>query len=46
MTTTPATEYVVGHCIRDRHADERPRERLLKFFPAALSNSDLIAVLV
>ena len=43
--TTPAAEYITGHRIRDMHEDERPRERLLKFGPAALIDAELVAVL-
>jgi hypothetical protein len=47
-STVEATsaDYVVGHRIRDMDEDERPRECLLKFGPAALSNAELVAVLL
>ena len=46
MTTTPATQYVTGHRIRDMHEDERPRERLLAYGPSSLSNAELLAILL
>jgi hypothetical protein len=40
------TEYVIGHRITDLCKDERPRERLLKYGPSALSNAELVDVLM
>lgn len=33
-------------CIRDMPEDERPRERLLKYGPEALSNAELLAIIL
>ncbi|MFN8476186.1 MAG: UPF0758 domain-containing protein, partial [Anaerolineae bacterium] len=39
-------EYTTSHRIADMQEDERPRERLLAYGPASLSNSELLAILL
>lgn len=45
-TPKPAATYTAVTRIADMHADERPRERLLAYGAAALSNAELLAILL
>jgi DNA repair protein RadC len=44
MLLLPMNQYKI--CIRDMPEDERPRERLLKYGPEALSNAELLAIIL